>query len=184
MDYFKHETAIVEEGAKIGKDTKIWHFAHVRGNAKIGSNCNIGKDAYIDNNAQIGNRVKIQNGVSVWNGVTIEDSVMVGPNACFTNDLYPRAEIWNEERIKKTLVKEGASIGANATIICGNEIGKYALIGAGSVVTKNIPAHAIVVGNPAKIIGYACTCGERLKVVKNSLMFCNSCKKEINIKTI
>lgn len=182
MDYFKHKTAIIEKGAKIGKDTKIWHFAHVRENAEIGENCNFGKDVYIDKNAKIGNNVKIQNSVSIWNGIIIENDVFIGPNACFINDLYPRSKLWNEKRLKKTLIKEGASIGANATILCNLEIGKYALVGAGSVVTKNVPNYGIVVGNPAKLIGYACTCGNKLKPTKkNNIMVCNSCKKEIDI---
>lgn len=182
MNYFKHKTAIVEKDAKIGDNTKIWHFAHIRENAEIGNNCNFGKDIYIDFNVKIGNNVKIQNGVSIWNGITIEDNVFIGPNACFINDLYPRSEIWNEKRLKKTLIKEGASIGANATVLCNLKIGKYSLIGAGSVVTKDVPNYGIVVGNPAKLIGYACTCGNKLKILKDNLMICDSCKKEIDIK--
>ena len=178
MGYFRHETAIVEEGAKIGDNTKIWHFAHIRESAKIGDNCTISKDVYIDANAMIGNNVKVGNGVSIWNGMTIEDGVMISPNSCFTNDLYPRAEIWNEKRLKKTLIRKGSTIGANSTILCGIEIGKYALIGAGSVVTKNVPNHALMMGNPARIRGYVCTCGNRL----NENFFCEFCKKEINIK--
>jgi len=178
MNHFKHETAVVEEGAKIGNNTKIWHFAHIRGTAEIGNNCTISKDVYVDANAKIGNNVKIGNSVSIWNGMTIEDGVMISPNSCFTNDLYPRAEIWNEERLKKTLIMKGATIGANSTILCGIEIGKYALIGAGSVVTKNVPNHALVTGNPARVKGYVCTCGNRL----DENFFCKSCKKEINIK--
>ena len=178
MGYFRHETAIVEEGAKIGKNTKIWHFAHIRESAKIGDNCTISKDVYIDANAMIGNNVKVGNGVSIWNGMTIEDGVMISPNSCFTNDLYPRAEIWNEKRLKKTLIRKGSTIGANSTILCGIEIGKYALIGAGSVVTKNVPNHALMMGNPARIRGYVCTCGNRL----NENFVCEFCKKEINIK--
>jgi len=178
MNYSKHETAIIEEGAKIGDNTKVWHFAHIRENSEIGEDCILSKDVYVDFDVKIGNKVKIQNSVSVWNGVTIEDNVMVGPSACFVNDLYPRAEIWNKERVKKTLVKEGASIGANATILCGLEVGKYALVGAGSVVTKSVPDHGIVIGNPAKLIGYACTCGNKL----NDKYICSSCNKEIKIQ--
>lgn len=182
MNYFKHETAIVEEGAKIGNNTKIWHFAHVREDSEIGENCTISKDVYVDKNAKIGNNVKIGNGVSVWNGVKIEDKAFIAPNVCFTNDLYPRAEIWNKNRVKKTLIKEGASIGANSTILCDLEIGKYALVGAGSVVTKSVPDYGIVIGNPAKLVGYACTCGNKLKDFKENIMICSSCKKEIDIK--
>ena len=182
MNYFKHETAIVEKDANIGNNTKIWHFAHIRENTNIGENCNFGKGVYIDFEVKIGNEVKIQNEVSIWNGITIEDNVFIGPHACFVNDLYPRSKIWNKDRIKKTLIKEGASIGANSTILCNLEIGKYALIGAGSVVTKNVPNHGIVIGNPAKLVGYACTCGNKLKFLRENTMICDTCKKEIDIK--
>ena len=181
MNYFKHETAIIEENTKIGENTKIWHFAHIREKTEIGNDCNLGKGVYVDYGVKIGNKVKIQNSVSVWHGVTIEDEVFVGPNACFTNDMYPRSQIWNDERLKKTLIKKGASIGANSTILCDLEIGEYAVVGAGSVVTKSIPNHGIVIGNPAKLIGYACTCGYRLED-KGNVMVCSSCKKEIDIK--
>jgi UDP-2-acetamido-3-amino-2,3-dideoxy-glucuronate N-acetyltransferase len=132
MSFYKHETAIVE-GTDIGEGTRIWHFAHVRATAKIGKGCNIGKSVYIDSDAVIGDRVKIQNFVSVYKGLTIEDDVFVGPAATFTNDLYPRAEHWSDDDLVSTIVRKGASIGANSTIICGVEIGTYAMIGAGSV---------------------------------------------------
>jgi len=181
MDYSKHETAIIEESANIGSNTKIWHFAHIRENTNIGKDCNLGKDVYIDFEVKIGDNVKIQNGVSIWNGITIEDNVFIGPNACFVNDLYPRSKIWNKDKVKKTLIKEGASIGANSTILCNLEIGKYALIGAGSVVTKSVPNYGVVIGNPAKLIGYVCICGNKLKSLRENIMICDSCKKEINI---
>ena len=148
-----HESAYVENGAEIGEGTQIWHFVHVRKGAKIGKNCNIGKDVYIDINVEVGDNCKIQNFATLYQGLKVGNDVLIGPHACFTNDLYPRALIWNEEKLEKTLVKDGASVGANSTIISGITIGKFAMIGAGSVVTKDVPPNALVVGNPAKIIG-------------------------------
>ena len=159
---FIHESAHVSDEAIIGENTKIWINAQIREKAIIGKNCIISKDTYIDIGVTIGDNVKIQNGVSVYNGVIIEDGVFVGPNAVFTNDSFPRSE--NENwKIVPTLIKKGASIGANATIICGNNLGEFCMIGAGSVVTKDVPAHTLAVGNPAKLIGYVCKCGNRLK---------------------
>ncbi len=148
-----HESAEVSEKAKIGEGTSIWHQAQVRENAVIGKDCNIGKGVYIDSGVKIGDACKIQNYVSVYHGVEIEDDVFVGPSATFTNDFRPRAFIWNEEKVGKTLVKKGASIGANSTIVCGVEIGEYAMVGAGSVVTKDVPPFGLVYGNPAKLCG-------------------------------
>jgi len=161
MSVFIHETANVSPDANIGDGTKIWINSQVREYASIGSNCIISKDTYIDEYVTIGDRVKIQNGVSVYHGVTIEDDVFVGPNVTFTNDHVPRAfnSSW---KLSETNVKKGASIGANATIVCGITIGEYAMIGAGSVVTKNVESHALVIGNPAKLVGYVCKCGGRL----------------------
>ena len=147
-----HETAIVED-AKIGDGTKIWHFVHIRKGAKIGKNCIIGKGVYIDTNVEVGDNCKIQNFATVYQGVKIGNNVFVGPHVCFTNDVYPRAAIWNEEKLEKTIVKDGASISANATIIAGITIGKYAMVGAGAVVTKDVPDFALVVGNPARVVG-------------------------------
>jgi len=183
--YYAHPTSIVESNA-IGDGTKIWHFAHVRKGSKIGKNCNIGKSVYVDIDAVIGNNVKIQNFVSVYKGVTIEDDVFVGPSATFTNDLYPRAFIWDEEHVVPTNVRKGASIGANSTIICGTTIGEYAMIGAGSVVTKDVPAFGLVYGSPAKLKGYVCYCGRRLeKVIKEdaakTTFRCDICRKEVEI---
>lgn len=163
MNFYSHPTAIVEEGAVIGENTRIWHFVHIRKGAVIGKNCNIGKSAYIDINVFIGNNVKIQNFVSIYHGVTIEDDVFVGPSVTFTNDLYPRAFIWNEQRIAKTLIKKGTSIGANATIIAGIVVGEYAMIGAGSVVTKNVEPFQLIYGNPASLKGWVCRCGKKLE---------------------
>jgi len=175
MGVFIHDSAHISSDAKIGEGTKIWINSQIREHSQIGENCIISKDTYIDEHVIIGNRVKIQNGVSVYHGVKIEDDVFVGPNATFTNDHVPRAfnSSW---KITETTVKKGASIGANATIICGVTIGEYAMIGAGSVVTKNIAPHALVVGNPAKQIGYVCKCGNRL-----SDGFCTQCNEFTNI---
>ena len=182
---FKHPTAIVESG-EIGEGTKIWHFVHVREKAKIGKNCIIGKDAYIDTEVVIGDNVKIQNFVSVYRGVTIEDDVFVGPGVTFTNDLYPRAFIWSDDKIGYTMVKRGASIGAHAIIICGVTIGEYAMIGAGSVVTKDVVPFGLVYGNPASLAGFVCSCGRKLsRIIREDdekLVYGCECGKEVEIK--
>jgi acetyltransferase-like isoleucine patch superfamily enzyme len=147
-----HESAYVEE-AEIGSGTNIWHFVHVRKGAKIGNNCNIGKGVYVDINVKIGDNCKIQNFATIYQGVEIGNDVFIGPHVCFTNDIYPRAFIWNEEKLERTIVNDGASIGANATILAGITIGEYAMIGAGSVVTKDVPEYSLMLGNPAKIVG-------------------------------
>jgi len=156
--YFAHPTAIVSQEASIGSRTKIWHHAQVREGAVIGKNCILGKDVYIGKDVQIGNGCKIQNRASIYMGVKIEDDVFVGPHVSFTNDKYPRA-FSQQWEIGETLVRRGASIGANSTVICGVTIGEYAMVGAGSVVTKDVPPHGLVVGNPARLIGYVCKCG-------------------------
>jgi UDP-2-acetamido-3-amino-2,3-dideoxy-glucuronate N-acetyltransferase len=149
MDYFVHPTADVEEGAQIGANTKVWHIAHIRNSATVGADCVIGRNVYLDAQAVVGDRVKIQNNVSVYQGVTIEDDVFVGPCAVFTNDLRPRAHN-TDWKITPTTIRRGASIGANATLICGIEVGEGAMIAAGSVVTKNVPPYQLVAGNPAR----------------------------------
>lgn len=161
MSVFIHPTAEVFSNAKIGDGTKIWNLAQVREDCTIGKNCIISKNVYIDTNVTLGNRVKVQNNVNIYHGVEVEDDVFLGPSMTFTNDFYPRA--FNADwEITNTYVKKGASIGANVTIVCGNTIGQYAMIGSGSVVTKDVPAHALVVGNPARQIGWVCKCGCKL----------------------
>jgi len=175
---YVHPTAVVDETAKIGEGTKIWHFAHVRENVEIGANCVLGHSVYIDRGVKIGNRVKLENRANVYQGVKIEDDVFVGPHVTFTNDPYPRSFNLDWE-IVPTLVKKGASIGAGSVVICGVTISEYAMIGAGSVVTKNIPPHALAYGNPAKIRGFACRCGRKLVKEKRQreyvLMRCSHC---------
>ena len=162
MSINKHISAVVDEGAQIGNGTNIWHFCHIMPGAVIGENCNIGQNVFIDNGVVIGNGVKIQNNVSVYNGVLCEDEVFIGPSVVFTNVINPRSAIERKNEFKKTIVRKGATIGANATIICGIEIGQYAMIGAGAVITKNIKPYALVVGNPAKKIGWVSEYGLRL----------------------
>ena len=161
--FFVHPSSIIDKGAQIGTGTKIWHFCHLMPTCKVGDSCNIGQNVYIDNNVVIGNRVKIQNNVSVYNGVTIEDDVFLGPSMVFTNVINPRSFIERKNEFKKTLVGKGSSIGGNATILCGIEIGKYAMIGAGTVVTKTVPAYALMVGNPARQMGWVSESGNTLK---------------------
>ena len=174
--FFIHPSAIIDEGVKISKGTKIWHFSHILSGSKIGENCNIGQNVFIGPDAVIGNKCKIQNNVSVYKGVTLEDGVFCGPSMVFTNIINPRAEIRKMDQVRPTLVKKGATLGANCTIVCGHTIGEYAFIGAGAVVTKDVPDHALMVGNPARKIGYMCICGERLP---DSLK-CTSCGKKFN----
>jgi len=161
-DYFAHESAYIDEGVEIGNGTNIWHFSHILPGSKIGENCNIGQNVVIGPDVNIGNQCKIQNNVSIYKGVTLEDGVFCGPSMVFTNIYNPRAEIRKMDQARPTLVKRGTTIGANATIVCGVTIGRYAFIGAGAVVNKNIADHSLVVGNPAKQIGWVCECGERL----------------------
>lgn len=185
MNYFKHPTAIVESDT-VGEGSKIWHFVHIRKDAIIGKNCNIGKSVYVDIEVRIGDNVKIQNSVSIYKGVIIEDDVFVGPSVVFTNDLYPRAFIWEDEKIIQTVIKKGSSIGANATIICGVTVGEYAMIGAGSVVTRDVPPYSLVFGNPAYLRGFVCQCGKKLnKIIDNNeknIVYECECGKKIYIK--
>lgn len=173
--YFVHESSYVDEPCEIGEGTKIWHFSHVMSNCRIGQNCNIGQNVVISPDVTIGNNVKIQNNVSVYTGVVCEDDVFLGPSCVFTNVINPRSHVNRRNEYKKTLVKQGASIGANATIVCGHTIGKYAFIGAGSVVTKDIPDFALVVGNPGRVKGWVCKCGEKLIFGEDSKASCKVC---------
>jgi UDP-2-acetamido-3-amino-2,3-dideoxy-glucuronate N-acetyltransferase len=170
---FIHSTSEIDEDVEIGEKTKIWHFSHILSGSRIGENCNIGQNVVIGPDVTIGKECKIQNNVSVYKGVTLEDGVFCGPSMVFTNVYNPRAEIRKMDQVRPTLVKKGTTIGANATIICGVTLGKYSFIGAGAVITKDIPDHALVVGNPAKQIGWVCECGEKL----NDKLKCAVCGK-------
>ena len=160
--YFVHESSYVDEGASVGEGTRIWHFSHVMSGAKIGKNCSFGQNVNIGSDVVIGNNVKIQNNVSVYDSVILEDDVFCGPSMVFTNVINPRSHVSRKEEYRKTLVKQGASIGANATVVCGYTIGKYAFIGAGAVVTRDVPDYALMYGNPARQHGWACQCGVKL----------------------
>lgn len=172
MDYFIHETAVVDAGATIGKDSKIWHFSHVMSKAKIGANCSLGQNVFIANHVSLGDRVKVQNNVSIYEGVICEEEVFLGPSMVFTNVINPRSGVQRKQEYRTTIVKKGASIGANATIICGVTIGKFAFVGAGAVVTKTVPDYALVVGNPAHQIGWMSQQGYRLFFDTSNLAFC------------
>ena len=161
-DAFVHESAYVDDGATIGAGTKVWHFCHVLGGAVIGARCSLGQNVVVMNGTRIGDNVKIQNNVSIYEGVELEDDVFCGPSMVFTNVINPRSHVSRKNEYRRTLVKRGASIGANATIVCGATLGEYAFIGAGAVVAKDVPAYALMVGVPARRIGWMCQCGERL----------------------
>ncbi|MFC1687634.1 acyltransferase [Patescibacteria group bacterium] len=175
--YYFHESSVIDEPCDIGDGTKIWHFSHIMKGAKIGNNCSLGQNVNVGGSAVIGNNVKIQNNVSVYDGVTLEDHVFCGPSMVFTNDLNPRSKYPKNGNYSKTFVKEGASIGANATIICGNTIGKHAFIGSGAVVTKDVPDYGIVIGNPAKFYGWICECGTTLDFNTDTTE-CSSCQRK------
>ncbi len=177
MDYFAHETAVIDENCNIGKDTKIWHFSHMMSNCKIGERCNLGQNVVVSPNVVLGENVKVQNNVSIYSGVTCEDDVFLGPSMVFTNVINPRSAIIRRNKYLKTKVKKGASIGANATIICGITIGEYAFIGAGSVVTKDVLPYALVVGNPSKQIGWVSEYGHTLKFNEDGFAKCKESKK-------
>lgn len=161
-DYFVHESSYVDEGAEIGAGTKVWHFCHVMPRARIGERCNIGQNVLVSSDVTIGTNVKIQNNVSLYTGVIVEDDVFLGPSMVFTNVINPRSHVSRKDEYKTTLVKKGASIGANATIVCGSTLGRYCFVGAGAVVTKDVPDYALVYGTPARIRGWVCQCGEQL----------------------
>lgn len=172
MDYFAHETAVIDEGCFIGKGTKIWHFSHIMPNCEIGEGCNIGQNVVISPEVKLGNNVKVQNNVSIYTGVICEDDVFLGPSMVFTNVTNPRSAVNRRDQYANTKVGKGASIGANATIVCGHDIGEFAFIGAGSVVTKTIPAFALVVGNPARQIGWMSEYGHRLEFDSEGIAVC------------
>ena len=181
-NYFAHETAIIDDNCKIGEGTKIWHFSHVMSNCVMGTGCNLGQNVVISPEVILGNNVKIQNNVSIYTGVICEDDVFLGPSMVFTNVINPRSAINRRNQYAKTTVKIGASIGANATIVCGNDIGEYAFVGAGAVVTKDIPNFALVVGNPSKQIGWVGGYGHKLVFDENGIAICEESKQEYKLE--
>ena len=181
-EFFVHPSSIIDEGAQIGKGTRIWHFSHLMATCKVGEQCIIGQNVYIDSNTVIGNRVKIQNNVSVYNGVVIEDDVFLGPSMVFTNVINPRSFIERKDEFKKTMIRRGATIGANATILCGIEIGAYAMIGAGAVVVKNVLPYAIITGNPAGQSGWISEAGHRLRFDETGVAICPQTTKRYHLK--
>lgn len=181
-DYFAHETAVIDEGCKIGKGTKIWHFSHIMSNCELGENCNIGQNVVISPEVKLGNNCKVQNNVSLYTGVECEDDVFLGPSMVFTNVVNPRSGVNRRGQYSKTIVKKGASIGANATIVCGHDIGQYAFIGAGAVVTKHVPPYALVVGNPAKQLGWMSEFGHRLDFNQEGIAICEESKEKYKLE--
>ena len=173
-DFFVHESAFVDDGASIGQGTKVWHFCHVMPNAEIGEGCTLGQNVVVMPNTKIGNNVKIQNNVSIYEGVILEDDVFCGPSCVFTNVNTPRSHVTRRGEFQRTLVCRGASIGANATVVCGVTLGAYSFVGAGAVVTSDVPAHALMVGVPARRVGWMCQCGERLQV-SDARASCDRC---------
>ena len=184
-NYFVHESSYVDNNVEIGNDTKIWHFSHIMGNTKIGEKCSFGQNCVVGPNATIGNNVKVQNNVSIYDGVEIEDDVFCGPSMVFTNVINPRSHVSRKHEYKKTILKKGCSIGANATIVCGHELGEYCFIGAGSVVTKNIPPYALIVGNPGRVKGWMCQCGVKLtseaKLEEGKEYKCATCESSYKV---
>lgn len=182
-NFYAHETALVDDGCSIGNGTKIWHFSHIMSNCKLGEKCNIGQNVVISPGVILGNNVKVQNNVSIYTGVTCDDDVFLGPSMVFTNVINPRSAINRRNQFAKTHIGKGASIGANATIVCGHDIGEYAFIGAGAVVTKNIPAFALVVGNPARHLGWVGEYGHRLLFNDQGLAVCPESQQEYQLKS-
>jgi UDP-2-acetamido-3-amino-2,3-dideoxy-glucuronate N-acetyltransferase len=181
-DYFAHETAVIDEGSEIGAGTKIWHFSHIMPNCQIGEQCNIGQNVVISPKVVLGRNVKVQNNVSIYTGVICEDDVFLGPSMVFTNVINPRSAIVRRGEYQQTIVKKGASIGANATIVCGNNIGEFALIGAGAVVVKEVLPYALVVGNPSKQIGWISEYGHRLEFDANGIATCPESAEKYQLK--
>lgn len=182
MSYFAHETAIVDEGCEIGAGTKIWHFTHIMSNCKIGENCNFGQNVVVSPEVVLGNNVKVQNNVSIYTGVTCDDDVFLGPSMVFTNVINPRSAVNRKSEYMKTHVGKGASIGANATIVCGHDIGSFAFIGAGAVVTKTIPPYALVVGNPSRQVGWMSEYGQKLIFNKDGIAICSESGEQYQLK--
>lgn len=177
-DYYAHPSSVIDPGAEIGAGTKIWHFCHIMGESAIGENCNLGQNVFVASGVKIGTNVKIQNNVSIYTGVILEDDVFLGPSMVFTNVINPRSHVNRQDEYQETLVKRGATIGANATIVCGVTLGEFSFVGAGAVVTRDIPAYGLVFGNPGKLQGWVCSCGERLEFIRkgDSLKAaCESC---------
>ena len=177
-DYFAHETAVIDDNCIIGKGTKIWHFSHIMSDCKIGEGCNIGQNVVVSPQVVLGNNVKVQNNVSIYTGVICEDDVFLGPSMVFTNVINPRSAVNRKEEYMQTIVKKGASIGANSTIVCGNDIGEFSFIGAGAVVVKEVKPHALVVGNPSKQIGWISEYGQRLKFDDKGEAICSESKEK------
>jgi UDP-2-acetamido-3-amino-2,3-dideoxy-glucuronate N-acetyltransferase len=182
MNYFAHPSAVIDEGSQIGEGTKIWHFSHIMTGCIIGNNCNIGQNVVVSPKVTLGNNVRVQNNVSIYEGVICEDDVFLGPSMVFTNVINPRSAVSRKHEYLQTRVKKGASIGANATIICGNEIGEFAFIGAGAVVTKPVPAYALVIGNPARQSGWMSEYGHKLNFDKQGLAACPESKQEYKLE--
>jgi UDP-2-acetamido-3-amino-2,3-dideoxy-glucuronate N-acetyltransferase len=181
-EFFAHETAIIDEGCKIGKGTKIWHFTHIMSNCIIGESCNFGQNVVVSPKVVLGRNVKVQNNVSIYTGVICEDDVFLGPSMVFTNVINPRSAINRKSEYAKTIVKHGATIGANATIVCGHDIGEFAFIGAGAVVTKNVPAYALIVGNPARQIGWMSEYGQKLHFNAEGIAICKESKEKYKLE--
>lgn len=181
-EYFSHPTAVIDEGCQIGEGTKIWHFSHIMPNCKLGQKCNIGQNVVISPQVVLGDNVKVQNNVSIYTGVICEDDVFLGPSMVFTNVINPRSAVIRRGQYSKTIVRKGASIGANATIVCGNDIGEYAFIGAGAVVTKEVKPYALVVGNPSKQIGWVSEYGHRLNFNTNGKAVCPETEQTYSLK--
>jgi len=181
-NYFCHPTSIVDEGAEIGTDTRIWHFCHIMSNARIGIGCNLGQNVFVASEVILGNNVKVQNNVSIYSGVICGDDVFLGPSMVFTNIVNPRSAVDRKGAYQKTLVGNGVTVGANATIVCGVEIGPYAFIGAGAVVTKNVPAYALVIGNPARQSGWMSAYGHKLEFDHKGIAFCPETGEEYRLK--
>ncbi len=181
-DYFAHETAVIDEGCKIGKGTKVWHFSHIMTNSVIGERCNIGQNVVVSPDVILGNNVKVQNNVSIYTGVICEDDVFLGPSMVFTNVINPRSAIVRRNEYQKTVVEKGATIGANATIVCGINIGKYSFIGAGAVVIRDVKPYALVVGNPSRHIGWMSEYGHRLQFNDNGIAICSESKEKYKLE--